>query len=54
MEAGAPRDNCAGRHLIALHRCLVRECDKPVFQNHPQCIKVRAVEERARRAATGN
>lgn len=54
LEPGAPRDNCAGRHLIALHRCLVRECEKPVFQSHPQCVKVRAVEDRARRAARGD
>ena len=24
-----PRERCAGRHLVAMHRCLVRECEKP-------------------------
>ncbi len=46
---GDPRDQCSGRHLIALHRCMVRECEKAAFQGHPQCQKVRAIEERTRR-----
>ena len=51
---GSPRDQCNGRHLIALHRCMVRECEKPGFRQHPQCEKVRVLEDRARRAATAN
>jgi hypothetical protein len=34
--------------LIALHLCLVRECAKPVYFDHPECVQVRAIEERAR------
>jgi hypothetical protein len=49
LVQGDPRDQCSGRHLIALHRCMVRECEKAAFQGHPQCQKVRAIEERTRR-----
>jgi hypothetical protein len=34
--------------LIALHLCLVRECAKPGFYDHPECVQVRAIEERNR------
>ncbi len=51
---GNPRDHCSGRHLIALHRCLVRECEKPAFQDHPQCQKVRAIEDRTRRTVNAS
>ena len=52
--AGNPRDHCGGRHLIALHRCMVRECEKAAFQDHPQCQKLRAIEERTRRTANAS
>jgi hypothetical protein len=54
VAAASPRDQCSGRHLIALHRCMVRECAKPAFNAHPECEKVRALEQRARRAAAGD
>ncbi len=43
-----PRENCGGRMLLALHKCLVRECAKPQFYDHAECVQVRAIEERAR------
>jgi hypothetical protein len=43
-----PREHCGGRHLIALHRCMVRECDKPEFSAHRDCAKVRDIEARTR------
>ena len=43
-----PREACGRRMLIALHLCLVRECAKPVYHDHPECVQVRAIEERAR------
>jgi hypothetical protein len=45
-----PRESCRGRHLIALHRCLVRECEKPQFQSHRECQRTRDIEARARSA----
>jgi hypothetical protein len=48
-----PRERCEGRHLIALHRCLMRECEKPEFQAHRDCQRVREIEARARDALGG-
>ena len=38
--------------LIALHLCLVRECAKPAYFDHPECVQVRAIEERNRNRNT--
>ena len=43
-----PHEACGRRMLIALHLCLVRECAKPAFHDHPECVQVRAIEERNR------
>ena len=43
----SPREACGDRVLLALVRCMTRECEQPRFQSHPQCIKLR--EEAARR-----
>ncbi|HEX6016888.1 MAG TPA: hypothetical protein VFZ28_02205, partial [Burkholderiaceae bacterium] len=43
-----PRENCAGRHLVAMHRCLVRECEKPEYSAHRECRRVRDIELNAR------
>jgi len=44
----SPREACAGRHLIAMHRCMVRECVKPDVSAHRECQRVRDIEARAR------
>jgi hypothetical protein len=44
----SPRDQCGGRHLVALHRCMVRECQKPEFSAHRDCQRVRDIEASAR------
>jgi hypothetical protein len=51
--AGHPREQCAGRHVVALHRCLVRECAKPEHQAHRECRRVRDLEVRARSTLGG-
>jgi len=43
-----PRERCGGRHLLALHRCLVRECEKPEYTAHRECQRVRDIEARTR------
>ncbi len=43
-----PRERCAGRHLVAMHRCLVRECEKPEYSAHRECQRVREIELNAR------
>jgi hypothetical protein len=48
-----PREQCAGRHLVAMHRCLVRECEKPEFQAHRECQRVRDIEARTRNTLGG-
>ena len=44
-----PREQCGGRVFLALHSCLLRECPKPQYRNHPECVRVREIEERAGR-----
>jgi len=39
-----PREHCGGRHLLAMHRCLVRECEKPEYTAHRECQRVRDIE----------
>jgi hypothetical protein len=51
--AGHPREQCAGRHVVALHRCLLRECAKPEHQAHRECQRVRDLEVRTRSALGG-
>ena len=48
-----PREQCAGRHLVAMHRCLVRECEKTEFQAHRECQRVRDIETRTRNTLGG-
>jgi len=43
-----PREHCGGRLLIALHRCLVRECEKGEYQGHRTCQRVRQIEAQQR------
>ena len=48
-----PREQCAGRHLVAMHRCLLRECEKPEHQGHRECLRVRDIETRTRNVLGG-
>jgi Protein kinase domain len=49
--AGAsPREQCEGRALIALHRCLKRACDAPAWAHTRECRRVRQIEAAAQRA----
>lgn len=43
-----PREQCAGRHLVAMHRCLLRECEKAEFQAHRECQRAREIEARTK------
>jgi len=48
--AGAsPREQCQGRVLIALHRCLKRACEAPAWAHTRECRRVRQVEAAAQR-----
>jgi serine/threonine protein kinase len=48
-----PREQCAGRHLVAMHRCLLRECDKSEFRGHRECQRVRNIEARTKSVLGG-
>ncbi len=39
-----PRDQCQGRLLVALHRCLKRVCQDPAVTGHRDCQRMRQVE----------
>jgi serine/threonine protein kinase len=48
-STGNPREQCGNRLLLALHLCLVRQCVKPQYTAHEECVRVRQIEERAAR-----
>jgi len=48
-STGNPREQCGNRLLLALHLCLVRQCVKPQYSAHEECVRVRQIEERAAR-----
>ena len=48
QEVRDPREQCGNRILLAMHLCLMRECDKPQYRDHRQCQLVRDIEERAK------
>ncbi|HET9977474.1 MAG TPA: serine/threonine-protein kinase [Burkholderiaceae bacterium] len=49
--AGAsPREQCQGRMLVALHRCLTRACEAPAWSHTRECRRVRQIEAAAQRA----
>lgn len=46
-----PREQCEGRHLLALHRCLKRVCQDPAVANHLDCKRMRQLEANNARPA---
>lgn len=40
-----PRAQCGGKVFIALAVCMKRQCNKPQYVNHPQCVRFREMEE---------
>lgn len=47
-EAASPRQACGGKVFIALAICMKRQCEKPAFRPHAQCVKMRQQEEAQR------
>jgi len=41
----APAELCAGRNFLTRLFCLKRECSKPEYRQHPQCVRLREQEE---------
>jgi hypothetical protein len=50
--AADPNTVCGRRILLAYHRCMLRECEKPEFAGHSECARVKAIEDRQRNSIT--
>lgn len=46
----SPREACGSRVLVALWNCMDRECARPEFVRHGECVKWREMRERQRNA----
>ncbi len=44
-RGGSPADACGNRIFLSRVFCMKRECAKPEFAQHPQCVKLRQQEE---------
>jgi hypothetical protein len=42
-EPRSPTEACGKRVLLALAWCVDRQCEKPEFQNHPECVRLREI-----------
>lgn len=42
----SPQEACGKRVLLALARCMERQCAEPRFADHPQCAEIREVKNR--------
>jgi hypothetical protein len=45
----SPREACGSRSFLALAYCIDRECEKPQFQQHPECLRLRELRENRQR-----
>ena len=45
--AASPREACGERVLLAMARCMMRECERQRFATHPECLQLH--EQQARR-----
>jgi serine/threonine protein kinase len=51
--ARSPEEACSGRIFIAKLVCMKRQCERPRFQSHAQCVKLRQQEADQRKALEG-
>jgi hypothetical protein len=47
-EPRSPSEACGRRVLLALAWCIDRQCERPLFQNHPECVRLREIREQRR------
>jgi serine/threonine protein kinase len=45
-----PREACRDRNFLAMSMCLNRRCLEPAFRAHPQCLELKAYDEKRRQA----
>ena len=46
--SGSPKQACEDRLLLGFQICMVEQCAKRTFTNHPLCVERRAMDERRR------
>ena len=46
--SGSPKQACEDRLLLGYQICMVEQCAKRTFSNHPLCVERRAMDERRR------
>ena len=46
--SGSPKQACEDRLLLGFQICMVEQCAKRAFTNHPLCVERRAMDERRR------
>jgi serine/threonine protein kinase len=44
-EPRSPAEACGSRILLARAWCIDRQCEKPVFRNDPECVKLREMRD---------
>ncbi|RZL36938.1 MAG: serine/threonine protein kinase [Rubrivivax sp.] len=49
-EPSSPAEACGGRVLLARAWCIDRQCEKPVFRNDAECVKLRELRSSQRGA----
>ena len=40
-----PREACGNRLFILMSMCIARECKNPVYAEHPECVRLREIDE---------
>lgn len=45
-EPRTPNEACGGRVLFARAWCIDRQCEKPIYQNDPECVKLRDIRSK--------
>lgn len=43
VEASSPTEACGKRVLLAKAWCIDRQCERPLFQNHAECVRLREI-----------
>jgi hypothetical protein len=49
--APSPLDACAKRVFLARDWCVDKECRRPIFANHPECVRLRELRDRSGQGA---
>jgi hypothetical protein len=44
-EPASPGEACGKRVLLARAWCIDRQCERPVFHDHPECVRLREIRD---------